>query len=92
MLDDTCYFIGFDHSNEAKIAQFLLNSSTVQDFLSSIIFADSKRSITKDILMRVDLEKMCGLYSLQDVHRYDDSVTFQQRETFKQRLVPERES
>ena len=92
MLDDTCYFIGFDHSGEAKIAQFLLNSPTVQDFLSSIIFADSKRSITKDILMRVDLEKVCGMYNLQDVHRHDDSITFQQWENFKQRLVPECES
>ena len=55
MLDDTCYFIGFDNLKDAQIAQKLLNSSLVQDFLGSIIFQDAKRSITKDVLMRIDL-------------------------------------
>ncbi len=57
MLDDTCYFIGFDNLKHAKIAHFLLNSGDVQKFLKSIIFPDSKRSITKDILMRIDFSK-----------------------------------
>lgn len=57
MLDDTCYFIGFDTIEEAKIAQKILNSEIVQSFLKSIIFFDAKRPITKEILMRIDLEK-----------------------------------
>ncbi|MCF6298208.1 MAG: hypothetical protein L3J08_09555 [Flavobacteriaceae bacterium] len=58
MLDDTCYFIGFDDLNNAKIAHYLVNSELVQQFLKSIIFTDSKRSINKDILMRIDFEEI----------------------------------
>ncbi len=57
MLDDTCYFIGFDTLVEAQIAQQILNSPLVQSFLKAIIFPDAKRPITKNILMRIDLEK-----------------------------------
>lgn len=57
MLDDTCYFIGFEQLEFAEIAHFLVNSETVQKFLKSIIFSDSKRSINKDILMRIDFER-----------------------------------
>jgi hypothetical protein len=58
MLDDTCYFIGFNEERFAKIALFLLNHKYTQNFLKSIIFFDSKRAITKDILMRIDLQKL----------------------------------
>jgi len=58
MLDDTCYFIGFDQLKMAQIAHYLLNSDIVQKFLKSIIFSDSKRPINKDILMRIDFEKV----------------------------------
>jgi len=57
MLDDTCYFIGFDKIKMAQIAHLLVNSDLVQKFLKSIIFSDSKRSINKDTLMRIDFEK-----------------------------------
>lgn len=55
MLDDTCYFIGFEKREHALIAQYLLNSELVQKFLKSIIFPDSKRSINKDTLMRINI-------------------------------------
>jgi hypothetical protein len=58
MLDDTCYFIGFDDLKMAEIAHYLVNSDLVQKFLKSIIFSDSKRSINKDTLMRIDFEKI----------------------------------
>lgn len=57
MLDDTCYFIGFDSLEQAKIAQKILNSEVVQNFLKAIIFPDAKRPITKEVLMRIDMEK-----------------------------------
>ncbi|MEZ4930937.1 MAG: hypothetical protein R2788_02240 [Saprospiraceae bacterium] len=57
MLDDTCYFIGFDNLKTAEIAHYLVNSDLVQKFLKSIIFSDSKRSINKDTLMRIDFQK-----------------------------------
>lgn len=58
MLDDTCYYIGFDTLEEAVRAWKMLNSDCVADFLKSITFKDSKRMITKDVLMRVDFENV----------------------------------
>ncbi|MDP1994017.1 MAG: hypothetical protein Q8K40_02090, partial [Ignavibacteria bacterium] len=55
MLDDTCYFIGFDKVEFAAYALILLNSDTTKRFLQSITFADAKRTFTKDILMRINL-------------------------------------
>jgi hypothetical protein len=42
MLDDTCYFIGFENLKMAEIAHYLVNSELVQKFLK---------------LMRIDFEK-----------------------------------
>jgi len=58
MLDDTCYFIGFDDFEEAKITQFLLNKPETQSFIGSFMFTDAKRPITKDLLMRIDLNSI----------------------------------
>lgn len=57
MLDDTCYFLGFDKIEEAVATFTLLNSEAVQSFLRSVAFSDAKRMINKEILMRIDLEK-----------------------------------
>ena len=58
MLDDTCYFIGFDKIEFAAYALILLNSKPSVQFLHSITFADAKRRFTKDVLMRIDLFKI----------------------------------
>ena len=55
MLDDTCYFIGFDKIEFAVYALILLNSDKVMQFLKSVTFSDAKRTFTKDVLMRIDL-------------------------------------
>ena len=70
MLDDTCYLLGFDTLGEAAVALGLLNSQPVQDFLKSIVFPDSKRPYTKDVLMRLDLQKVASLVSAKSVHDY----------------------
>ncbi len=58
MLDDTCYFVGFDTLIDAKITRFLLNKDITQNFIKAIAFKDAKRMITKDILMRIDLTEI----------------------------------
>ncbi len=58
MLDDTCYFVGFEKEKDAIITMTLLNSQRVQDFLYSVAFLDKKRPYTKDVLMRIDLPKV----------------------------------
>ncbi len=67
MLDDTCYFIGFDQIEFAVYALILLNSALTKQFLQSITFADAKRTFTKDVLMRLDLVELAKLISKQDL-------------------------
>ena len=55
LLDDTCYFIGFDSLEEARGIQSLLNQLETQEFIESFMFTDAKRAITKDLLMRISL-------------------------------------
>lgn len=55
MLDDTCYFLGFDGLPEALITMLLLNHPLTYQLLQAITFADAKRVFTKDVLMRLDL-------------------------------------
>lgn len=58
LLDDTCYFIGFNTLDEAEIVQAELNKPEVQEFIESFMFTDAKRAITKDLLMRIDLDSV----------------------------------
>ena len=83
MLDDTCYFIGFDNIKMAQIANLLLNSVLVQKFLKSIIFSDSKRSINKDTLMRIDFEKAFENYSFEDAKSKITGLKIEEWEEFE---------
>lgn len=82
MLDDTCYFIGFDKIKMAQIAHLLVNSDLVQKFLKSIIFSDSKRSINKDTLMRIDFEKAYENYEFQNAKDKITDLKIKQWEEF----------
>ena len=53
LLDDTCYFIGFNTLEDAENIQNILNQPETQEFIESFMFTDSKRAITKDLLMRI---------------------------------------
>ena len=67
MLDDTCYFLGFDTPEEAIITHRLLNHVITQKFLKSIVFLESKRAFTKDILMRINLLTLARLVNFSDL-------------------------
>ncbi|WGK69437.1 hypothetical protein P0082_00855 [Candidatus Haliotispira prima] len=82
MLDDTCYFIGFDELKMAQIAHCLVNSDAVQEFLKSIIFSDSKRSINKDVLMRIDFENAFKNYSFADAKEKISGLKIEHWEEF----------
>ena len=56
LLDDTCYFIGFDTFEEAQNIQNILNQFETQEFIESFMFTDTKRAITKDLLMRIGFD------------------------------------
>ena len=67
MLDDTCYFLGFDTPEEAIITHRLLNHTITQKFLKSIVFLEAKRAFTKDILMRINLLTLARLVNFSDL-------------------------
>lgn len=71
MLDDTCYYLPYGNFKDAFFSWILLNSEEVKKFLPSIVFLDSKRPYTKEILMRIDInnllekisyDKICEIY------------------------------
>jgi hypothetical protein len=65
MVDDTCNFLSCNTEAEAQIIFSLLTSRDVELFLSSLIFWDSKRPVTTQILNSIDLKKVAdnnGLY------------------------------
>ncbi|MBI3536254.1 MAG: hypothetical protein HY070_01630 [Chloroflexi bacterium] len=77
MLDDTCYFVGFANYRDALLTATLLNSEPVKEFLSAIVFTDSKRPYTKDILMRIDLARAAELLSLEMLSDFWKRVGYQ---------------
>jgi hypothetical protein len=82
MLDDTCYFVSCDTQDEAVLIADLLNSKPAKEFLSSLIFWDSKRPITIDILRRIDLLFLARESGKSgDLHHYLDSTLFDQIST-----------
>ena len=74
MLDDTCYFLGFDVRAHAIICLALLNSDPVQRLLRSLAFLDSKRPYTKDLLMRIDLLKAAEHLGFDAVHSFANKL------------------
>ncbi len=60
MLDDTCYFLGFDDLSEAAFVWAILNCEHIQQLLHTITFLDAKRPYTKEILMRLKVDKVVG--------------------------------
>jgi hypothetical protein len=53
--DDTCYFLPFEDEQEARVVTSILNSRPCQEFLLSLIFTDSKRPVTVELLQRLNI-------------------------------------
>ena len=70
MVDDGCYFVGFENIKDALIILATLNSNLVKDFLDSIAFIDAKRPYTKDVLMRIDFLKALNKIGYKGVIEY----------------------
>ena len=67
MVDDTCYFLPFDHREEAELVIDLLGSEAARRFLRSLVFPDTKRPVTIDILRRISIDALA-----RHLHRLDD--------------------
>jgi hypothetical protein len=66
LLDDTCYFLSFDNQAEAQIVAKILNSAPCREFLSALVFEDTKRPITVEILQRLNLKAIAGAAGLAE--------------------------
>lgn len=99
MLDDTCYFIGFDKIEYAVYAIILLNSKITEAFLKSITFSDAKRVFTKDLLMRLDLLNLAKLISQNEIEeqivflndKYSLNINLSQWDSFINEMTPKKE-
>ena len=54
-LDDTCYFLPFESKQEALLIADILNSPPCQQFIQALLFNDTKRPITVELLQRLNL-------------------------------------
>lgn len=66
MVDDTCYSIPCKSEKEARLLCDLLNSMPAQSFLWSLVFEDSKRPITVDVLRRLSLVNVARMVGRMD--------------------------
>lgn len=62
MLDDTCYFVPCQSKREAELLCSLLSTMEAKAFLQSLVFTDSKRPITIDVLRRVSFAELARLH------------------------------
>lgn len=94
LLDDTCYFVPCASAEEARFVCDLLNSDVCQRFLRSLIFFDSKRPVTIDVLNRIDLRRVAELVNrktearkfLANAAGYEDRqalLVFEKKETYR---------
>jgi hypothetical protein len=55
LFDDTCYFVGVDSQEEAELLLAIYSSQAALRFLRSLVFPDSKRPVTAEILNRLNI-------------------------------------
>lgn len=58
MLDDTCYFLGFDDERLARAALAVMTSAPASELLSAMMFPDAKRPLTLALLKRLHLGRL----------------------------------
>jgi hypothetical protein len=54
-MDDACYYLPFERESQAQVVADILNSEPCRQFLQSLIFTGVKRSVTVDLLQRINL-------------------------------------
>ncbi|MCM1491374.1 MAG: SAM-dependent methyltransferase [Muribaculum sp.] len=55
MVDDTCYQLGFRNYEDAEKVYECLRSKEIINLIESLVFSDSKRVVTKGLLMRINI-------------------------------------
>lgn len=65
LFDDTCYFIAMSSQREAIIVAQILNSRPCQAFLSTLTFPGAKRTVTVELLQRLNLSALARAVGLE---------------------------
>lgn len=90
MVDDTCYSIPCKSREEAEFLIELLESAPAQEFLQSLIFTDSKRPITIDVLRRLSLVELARrLHRLDELQQFVEPIPVEEEGTVQLSLLME---
>ncbi|NOZ60820.1 MAG: N-6 DNA methylase [Calditrichaeota bacterium] len=77
MLDDTCYFLGFDDLETALFTWCILTDEVTFELLNSIAFLEAKRPYTKEILMRIAINKIAQDETFDEITEKINSLNFE---------------
>lgn len=66
MVDDTCNFIPCQSKKEAELLCSLLSTMEAKAFVKSLVFTDSKRPVTIDVLRRVSFVELARTHGKLD--------------------------
>lgn len=90
MVDDTCYFIGCQSRKEAELLYNLLCTTDARAFLNSLVFTDSKRPVTIDVLRRLSFVELARAHGkLDELEQYAKSAKPQAARQSQMLLVME---
>ena len=74
MVDDTCYLLGFQNLEYAKLTLFILQSKLLKTFIRNISFADAKRVVSRELLMRINLYQLSKSVDYSSVDIAPDKI------------------
>jgi len=60
LFDDTCYYLSFAQETDARTVAAVLNSSSCLRFIETLIFPGAKRSVTVELLQRLDFRAIAA--------------------------------
>ncbi len=89
MVDDTCYSIPCHSEAHANILRHILSSDISVRFLKSLVFTDSKRPITVDILRRISIVSVAKQLGCLDELKKQEIYAFSKEagDTYQLNLV-----
>ena len=93
--DDTCYYLSFQEEKEARVVACILNSAPCQRFLASLVFPDSKRPITVELLQRLNIHAIAveaGLVNEWSASRNQQVIDSEQTGSVQAEFVMEQPS
>lgn len=84
MVDDTCYSLGFDNLEYARLTLRMLQSDILKHFIQNICFMDAKRVVNRELLMRINLYQLSKTVDFSGIgisdariHEYQNWLRYQ---------------